>query len=110
MASRVVQFRFTLSFNKTPCIDSFFAGGSAYDIFPLFGMGHTSLFRCFWAIVQAMNKTLDMRIHFPMEHFKQQQIVHGFMKKALLSLIVVLVALMVCWYGLRNQLNTIALS
>ena len=23
----------------------FFAGGSAYDIFPLFGIGHTSLFR-----------------------------------------------------------------
>ena len=63
----------------------FFAGGSAYNIFPLFGMAHTSLFRCVWAIVQAINKTPDMRIDFPMEHFKQQQIAHGFMKKALLG-------------------------
>ena len=88
----------------------FFAGGSAYNIFPLFGIGHTSLFRCIWAIVQAINETLDMRIDFPMEHFKLQQIAHAFMKKALLGLIVVLVASMVCWYGLRNQLNTIAQS
>ena len=49
----------------------FFAGGSAYDIFPLFGIGHTSFFRCVWAIVHAINKTPDMRIDFPMEHFKQ---------------------------------------
>ena len=87
----------------------FFAGWSAYNIFPLFGIRHTSLFRCIWAIVHAINETLDMRIDFPQEHFKQQQITHGFMKK-LLGLIVVLVALMVCWYGLRNQLNTIAQS
>ena len=69
-----------------------------------------TLFRCIWAIVHAIDKTLDMRIDSPIEHFKQQQIAHGFMKKALLSLIVVLVALMVCWYGLRNQLNTIVQS
>ena len=87
--------------DQTPCINSFFAGGSAYDIFPLFGIGHTSFFRCIWAIVHAINKTPDMRIDFPMEHFKQQQILHGFMKKALLT---------VCWYGQRNQLNTIAQS
>ena len=31
------------------------------------------------------------------------------MKKALLGLIVVLVALTVCWYGQRSQVNTIAL-
>ena len=67
--------------DQTPCIDSFIAGGSAYNVFPLFGMGHTSLFRCVWAIVRAINETLDMRIDFPMEHFKQQQIVHGFIKK-----------------------------
>ena len=68
--------------DQTPCINSFFAGGSAYDIFPLFGIRHTSFFRCIWAIVHAINKTPDMRIDFPMEHFKQQQIVHGFMKKS----------------------------
>ena len=60
---------------------NFFAGGSAYDIFPLFGIGHTSLFRCIWAIVHAINETPDMRIDFPQEHFKQQQIAQGFMKK-----------------------------
>ena len=96
--------------DQTPCINSFFAGGSAYDIFPLFGIGHTSFFRCVWAIANAINKTPDMRIEFPIKHLKQQQIAHGFMKKALLSLIVVLVALMVCWYGWRSQLNTIAQS
>ena len=45
---------------------NFFACGSAYDIFPLFG---TSLFRCVWAIVQAINETPDMRIDFRMEDF-----------------------------------------
>ena len=88
----------------------FFAGGSAYDIFPLFGISHSSLFRCIWAIVHEINEILDMRIDFPQEHFKQQQIARGFMKKALLSLIVALAASTVCWYGLRNQLNTIAQS
>ena len=87
-----------------------FAGGSAYDIFPLFCIEHTSFYRCVWAIVHAISKTPDMRIEFPIEHLKQQQIAHGFMKKALLGLIVVLVALMVCWYGWRSQLNTIAQS
>ena len=67
--------------DQTPSINSFFAGGSAYDIFPLFGIRHTSFFRRIWAIVHAINETPDMRIDFPMEHFKQQQIVHGFMKK-----------------------------
>ena len=64
----------------------------------------------FGQLFRQINETPDMRINFPMEHFKQQQIVHGFMKKALLSLIVVLVASTVCWYGLRNQLNTIVQS
>ena len=96
--------------DQTPCVNSFFGGGSAYDICPLFGIRHTSFIRCIWAIIHAINETPDMRIDFPMEHFKQQQIAHGFMKKALLSLIVVLVALTVCWYGLRNQLNTIVQS
>ena len=59
----------------------FFVGGSAYDIFPLFGIGHTSLFRCVWAIVHAINETPDMRIDFPHEHSKQRQIAHGFKKK-----------------------------
>ena len=59
----------------------FFAGGSAYDIFPLFGIGHTSLFRCVWAIVHAINETLDMRIDFLQEQSKQQKIAHGFKKK-----------------------------
>ena len=59
---------------------SFFAGGSAYDIFPLFGIGHTSLFRCVWAIVHAINETLDMRIDFLYEHSKQWQIARGFKK------------------------------
>ena len=68
--------------DQTPCNDLFFfAGGSAYDIFPLFGIGHSSLFRCIWAIVHEINEILDMRIDFPQEHFKQQQIAHGFMKK-----------------------------
>ena len=60
----------------------FFAGGSAYDIFPLFGIGHTSLFRCIWAIVHAINETLDIRIDFPQEHSKQQKIARGFKKKS----------------------------
>ena len=88
----------------------FFAGGSAYDIFPLFSIGHTSFFRCICAIVNASNKTPDMRIEFPIKHMKQQQIVHGFKKTTLLSLIVVLVALTVCWYGQRSRLSTIAQS
>ena len=67
--------------DQAPCNNSFFAGGSACDIFPLFRIGHTSLFRCVWAIVHAINESQDMRIDFPMEHFKQQQIAHGFIKK-----------------------------
>ena len=59
----------------------FFAGGSSYDIFPLFGIGHTSFFRCIWAIDNVIYKTPDMRIEFPIDHIKQQQIAHGFMQK-----------------------------
>ena len=88
----------------------FFAGGSAYDIFPLFGIGHTSLFRCVWTVVHAINETPDMRIDFLHEHSKQCKIARGFKKKALLGLIVVLAALTVCWYGQRNQLNRTAQS
>ena len=88
----------------------FFAGGSAYDIFPLLGIGHTSLFRCVWAVVHAINKTPDMRIDFLHEHSKQCNIARGFKKKALLGLIVALAALKVCWYGQRNQLNRTAQS
>ena len=47
-----------------------FAGGSAYNIFPLFGIGHTSFFRCVWVIVNAINKTTDMRIEFPHQTHK----------------------------------------
>ena len=68
--------------DQTPCDDSFFAGGSASDIFPLFGIGHTSLFRSVWAIVHAINETPDMKIDFPQEHFKQQKIAHVFKKKS----------------------------
>ena len=53
----------------------FLAGGSVYDIFPLFGIGHTSFFRCVWAIVNTINQTPDMTIEFPIEHLKQQQMV-----------------------------------
>ena len=60
----------------------FFAGGSAYDIFPFFGIGHTSLFRCVWAIVHAINETPGMRIDFLQEHSKQQKIAHGFKKNS----------------------------
>ena len=60
----------------------FLAGGSAYDIFPLFGIGHTSLFRCVWEVVQAINETPDMRIDFPHEHSKQRKIARGFQKKS----------------------------
>ena len=59
----------------------FLACGSAYDIFPLLGIGHTSLFRCVWAVVQAINETPDMRIDFPHEHSKQRKIARGFKKK-----------------------------
>ena len=60
----------------------FFAGGSSYDIFPLFSIGHTSFFRCVWVIVNAINKTPDMRIEFPIDHIKKQQIAHSFMQKS----------------------------
>ena len=60
----------------------FFAGGSSYDIFPFFGIGQTSFFRCIWEIVNAINKAPDMRIEFSIDHINQQQIVHGFLQKS----------------------------
>ena len=68
--------------DRTPCINSLLCSGSLYNIFPLFSIVHTSFFRWVWAIVNAINKTPDMRIEFPIDHIKQQQIAHGFMQKS----------------------------
>ena len=43
----------------------FFAGGSMYDMAPLFGVGRTDAFASVWMVVEAVHRTPDLRLVFP---------------------------------------------
>jgi len=60
----------------------YFAGGSAYDIMIVHGIGYNTVFQCVWRIVQAVNDNPRLAMEFPVCHEKQAQIADGFQKKS----------------------------
>jgi DDE superfamily endonuclease len=56
----------------------YFAGGSPYDISVVHGISHTEVFRCVWAVVDAINACDDLKFQYPSEHDEQQKIANGF--------------------------------
>lgn len=58
------------------------AGGSPYDLFPLFGTGYTSVFMCLWSTVRAIHACPELKIRFPSSHAEQRKIARGFQKKS----------------------------
>ena len=59
----------------------FCAGGSPYDIFPLFGIGYNSVYNCLWDTIRAINTCPDMKVEFPSSHAEQKRIARGFERK-----------------------------
>ena len=46
------------------------------------GISQTSVYRCVWAVVDAVNATPGLEIEFPKDHEKQKEIARGFQKKS----------------------------
>ena len=59
----------------------FCAGGSPYDIFPLFGIGYNSVYNCLWDTIKAINRCPGMKVEFPSSHAEQKRIARGFERK-----------------------------
>ncbi|CAB9524784.1 unknown protein [Seminavis robusta] len=57
-----------------------FAGGAAYDIAGVHGIGHTDVYRSVWKVVDAVNKCPKLDFSYPSSHEEQQIIADGFHK------------------------------
>lgn len=62
----------------------FFAGGSLYDIAPLYGISRTDAFDSVWIVVAALNKSTDQRLSvtYPESHDEQKAIARAFQAKS----------------------------
>jgi hypothetical protein len=60
----------------------YLAGGSAYDIMLVHGIGYTTMFRCLWRVVSAINNNPQLKIRFPTDHQAQRSIATGFEEKS----------------------------
>ena len=58
--------------------DSFLAGGSMYDIAPMFGISPEEVHRSVWNVVDAVNTTVSLKIEFPSNHREQLSIAKVF--------------------------------
>jgi hypothetical protein len=56
----------------------YFAGGSLYDLSPLFGVGRTDAFRSVWMVVEAVHHTEVFNLVFPADHDAQRALAHQF--------------------------------
>ncbi|CAB9521960.1 unknown protein [Seminavis robusta] len=56
----------------------YFAGGAAYDIAVVHGMGHTDVYRSVWKVVDAVNKCPKLDFSYPSDHNEQQKIADDF--------------------------------
>jgi hypothetical protein len=56
----------------------YFAGGSLYDIAPLFGIGRTDAFRSVWMVVEATHRTNVFNLVFPQDHDTQKALAQQF--------------------------------
>ena len=80
----------------------FFAGGLYLDIFMDMGVGLTSLYDSIWAVVNAVNSYLVLKIKFP-NKTEQKEITCRFKKRAEQSSIIALDVLMLSSYGQRSH-------
>jgi DDE superfamily endonuclease len=61
----------------------YFAGGKAYDIMTMHGIGHSSFFeRCVWIVVDAVHRCKDLEIKYPESHDEQLKVARGFQEKS----------------------------
>lgn len=60
----------------------FFAGGSMYDMAPLYGVGRTDAFASVWMVVDAVHRTLDLRLVFPENHDDQRRLAREFSRRS----------------------------
>ena len=67
---------------RLACGIRFFAGGDAYDIACMFGISHSSVFKSVDFVIEAVNKCDELKLEFPSDHDKQQEIADGFLKKS----------------------------
>jgi hypothetical protein len=56
----------------------YFAGGSFYDLAPLFGVGLSNTIRSIWLVVEADHKTEEFNLVFPRDHDTQRELAHQF--------------------------------
>ncbi|KAG7348899.1 hypothetical protein IV203_011496 [Nitzschia inconspicua] len=56
----------------------FFAGGSIYDMAPLYGVSRTDGFSSVWMVVEAIHQTTDLNLVFPDNHDDQRQVAREF--------------------------------
>ena len=72
----------------------FFAGGDPLDIMVTHGISQTSVYRCVWAVVDAVNATPSLAIEFPSDHEDQKKLPEDFSPKVKQDLTIVWVLLM----------------
>ena len=70
---------------RLACGIRFFAGGDAYNIACMFGISHSSVFKSVDFVIEAVNKCDELKLEFPLDHDKQQEIADGFLKKCMVS-------------------------
>ena len=56
----------------------YFAGGSLYDLCPLFGVGRSDAFRSVWMVVEATHRTNLFNLVFPMDHDAKRELARQF--------------------------------
>lgn len=60
----------------------YFAGGSMYDLSPLYGVSFTDCKNSVWYVVEAINRQPLFAIKYPTDHNEQRRIAHEFSKKS----------------------------
>jgi len=60
----------------------FFAGGSIYDIAPLYGIGRPDAFSSIWLVVEAVHRTQALDLVFPENHVHQRLLAQEFAKRS----------------------------
>ena len=56
----------------------YFAGGSLYDLAPLFGVGRSDAYRSVWLVVEAVHRTKEFNLCFPRDHDAQRELARQF--------------------------------
>jgi hypothetical protein len=56
----------------------YIAGGSPYDLCPLFGVGRSDAFRSIWMFVEATHRTKLFNLVFPVDHDAQRELARQF--------------------------------